>query len=221
MVFFAISSIAFLWLTVFWILFIYVASSWWVWTYTSNFGLRTFIDTYALIALMLGYVWLLIRDSKILIVFAKILGIALIVLNSLQFINIIPTSFHREKLLQVFTKNHFPFKTKQRFIILKGILLHVILFIMILKKRYGWANEESITDEKAYEGGNFSSKTGLSGVYSIGLWQSLDSCFTTEYNRIRVSSWIFSDKAKSSGVLVIQLEKIMKRFYKPIFMKDY
>jgi len=212
----------FLWLTVFWILFIYVASSWWVWTYTSNFGLRTFIDTYALIALMLGYVWLLIRDSKILIVFAKILGIALIVLNSLQFYQHYTYVFPPGEITSsIYKESFFRLKPKPKVYYPEGYITSRHTFYNDFEKRYGWANEESITDEKAYEG-NFSSKTGLSGVYSIGLWQSLDSCFTTEYNRIRVCSWIFSDKAKSSGVLVIQLEKDNEEvFYKPFFMKDY
>jgi len=212
----------FWWLAAFWVIFVYVASSWWVWTYTSNFGLRTFIDTYALIALMLGYTWLLIRQNRVLKSLAKVVGIALILLNSLQFYQHYTFVFPPgQTTFEVYRESFFRLTPKPKVYYPEGYIASRHIFYNDFEEDYGWLNYESVTDERSYEG-KYSSKTGISGIYSIGLWQNIDTCFTTDYSRVRVSSWIFSDKKVSSGVLVIQLEKEGEKvFYQPFFMREF
>ncbi len=212
----------FWWLAAFWVIFVYVASSWWVWTYTSNFGLRTFIDTYALIALMMGYSWLLIRQNRVLQPLAKVMGIVLILLNSLQFYQHYTFVFPPgQTTFEVYRESFFRLTPKPKVYYPEGYITSRHIFYNDFEEDYGWLNYESVTDERSFEG-KYSSKTGISGIYSIGLWQNIDSCFSTDYNRVRVSSWIFSDKKESSGVLVIQLERAGEKvFYQPFFMREF
>lgn len=212
----------FWWLAGFWVIFIYVASSWWVWTYTSNFGLRTFIDTYALIALMLGYTWLLIRQNPVLKSLVKVMGIALILLNGLQFYQHYTFVFPPgQTTFEVYRESFFRLTPKPKVYYPEGYITSRHIFYNDFEADYGWLNYESVTDERAFEG-KYSSKTGISGIYSIGLWQNIDTCFTDDYNRVRVSSWIYSDKKTSSGVLVIQLERAGEKvFYQPFFMRGF
>ncbi len=212
----------FYWLAGFFVAFVYVASSWWVWTYTSNFGQRTFIDTYPLIALLLGYSWLLIKPYKLLQKLAAAVLVLLIALNSLQFYQHYTYVFPPSALTAEIYKDVFwRLKPKPLVYYPEGYIVSRQTFFNDFEDDYGWLNYESVTDKKAFSG-NFSSQTGASNIYSIGLHENIQPYLTTKYNRVRVGSWVFSDKRESEAVLVIQLDAEGEaKFYQPFFVKEF
>ncbi|MBE0637507.1 MAG: hypothetical protein IH598_03205 [Bacteroidales bacterium] len=212
----------FYWFTAFLVIFIYVASSWWVWTYTSNFGQRTFIDTYPIIALLLGYSWLLVKKNKLLQKAVIGLSVFLIALNSLQFYQHYTYVFPPSALtFDIYKDVFFRLKPKPMVYYPEGYITSRKVFFNDFEEDYGWLNYGSVTDKEAYKGKQ-SSQTGISSVYSIGLNENIESYLTTEYNRVRVGSWIYSDKKESSGVLVIELGAGGEQaFYQPFFAKEF
>lgn len=212
----------FVWGLFFMVIFVYVASSWWVWTYTSNFGQRTFIDLYAFIALLLAFSSKLFINKPAWKIPFIVFFFLIVALNSLQFYQHYTFVFPPGQIsFNIYKDSFFRLKPLPKVYYPEGYIVSRQKFFNDFEKDYNWLNFESVTDERAYEG-RYSSKTGLSGIYSIGLYAEIDTCFKTDYNRIRVSSRIFSDKKFSSGVLVIQLDKENEAvFYQPFFMKEF
>lgn len=212
----------FFWVSMFLVVFIYVASSWWVWTYTSNFGLRTFIDLYSLIALLLGFSWLLIKKIGWMKRLVVIISVFLIALNSLQFYQHYTYVFPPSALtFDIYKDVFWRLKPKPMVYYPEGYIKSRQVFFNDFESDYGWLNYGSVTDKKAYSG-RYSTQTGITGIYSIGLHENIGSYLTTEFNRVRVGSWVFSDKKESSAVLVIQLdEQDEAKFYQPFFMKEF
>lgn len=212
----------FWWVVAFLSMFIYVASSWWVWTYTSNFGNRTFIDIYALVALLLGYAWFIISPHRMLARTSIILSIMLTLLSCVQFYQHYTYVFPPGKITRAIYLDSF-FRLKPRPLVYypEGYIVRNVVYYNDFEKDYGWLNYKSVTDEHSYEG-CCSSKTGKHGIYSIGLYERIDTLFQTDYRRVRVSSWIYSDRKDSQGVLVIQLDSADQMvYYKPFFMREY
>ncbi len=212
----------FYWMATFLVVFVYVASSWWVWTYTSNFGQRTFIDTYAVIALMLAFSRRMIGSSVMLKASAIAVSVLLIALNSLQFYQHYTFVFPPGQLtLETYRESFFRLTPKPKVYYPEGYIVSREVFFNDFEEDYGWLNYGSVTDEKAYSG-NFSSTTGKSANFSIGLYEDVSEFLVTGYNRVRVSAMIHSDKPESDAVLVIELEASGERVkYKPFFMHRF
>jgi hypothetical protein len=212
----------FYWMTAFLVVFVYVASSWWVWTYTSNFGQRTFIDTYAVIALMLAFSRRLIGANILLRASAIAVSVLLITLNSLQFYQHYTYVFPPGELnFELYKDSFFRLTPKPRVYYPEGYIVSRNVFFNDFEDDYGWLNYGSVTDEEAFSG-KFSSATGKSGNFSIGLYEDISTHLTTGYSRVRVSGMIKSDAAESGAVLVIEMEASGERAkYKPFFMDRF
>ena len=75
-------------LLLFWLLLIYVSSSWWCWTYSqTSFGQRTMVDFYALIALQAGifFSWLQKRNIRYMHYLFAVIVIPLNILQTYQY----------------------------------------------------------------------------------------------------------------------------------------
>lgn len=212
----------FFWMVAFLVVFVYVASSWWVWTYTSNFGQRTFIDTYAVIALLLAFSRRLIGANILLRASAIAVSVLLITLNSLQFYQHYTFVFPPGQLtFETYKESFFRLSLKPKVYYPEGYIVSRKVFFNDFEEDYGWLNYGSVTDEEAFSG-KFSSATGKSGNFSIGLYEDISAHLTTNYNRVRVSGMIRSDASKSDAVLVIELEVSGDRAkYKPFFMHRF
>lgn len=210
----------FWWAIAFLVIFVYVASSWWVWTYTSNFGQRTFIDTYPFIALMLGYTWQVISIKKVLRSFAIVLSIVLIAINSLQFYQHYTYVFPPNALtFDIYKQVFWRLKPKPKVFYPEGYIVSSKVFYNDFEDDYGWLNYGSVTGENSFEG-EYASQTGISGNYSIGLHENIGTYLTTDYNRVRVSAMIYTDQRESSAILVIDLEADGKSLHYQAFAMD-
>jgi hypothetical protein len=203
------------------VLFVYVASSWWAWHYTSNFGQRIFIDIYAWVAILLGYAYSLVRKHKTLKV-ASIAGVILLIgMNGLQFYQhytyifppgTINSKQYKDSFFRLVPapKVDFPREKVERCDVLMNDF----------EKDYGWLNYASVTDTLAFEG-KFSSQAGLVNEYSIGLYEPLRKHLSTDFGWVKVSCEIFSNQKYSQARMVFDVESEGKSiFYKPFYLRD-
>lgn len=202
--------------------FVYVQSSWYCWTFTSNFGNRTFIDIYPLIAILLGFLFLIINKQKFLKILFGPIFLVLILINNLQFYQhykyiyppgTIDFAIYKDSFTRLIpaARVHVPdelVKSKET-------------FENDFEENYGWLNYGSVTDTLAYAG-KYSSQPGLVNDYSIGLLVDAKPLLKSEYVWLKVSAEVFSNQSQSRGQLVVQLEnKNQFYFYNPFYLKEY
>nr|NQU90957.1 hypothetical protein [Bacteroidota bacterium] len=212
----------FFWAISFLVIFVYVASSWWIWHYTSNYGQRVFIDIYPLVGILLGYSWLLLKKIKIPEAAIVTMSVLLIGLNGLQFY---------QHYNFIFPPTHIDFRQyKDSFVRLvpapraifpQELIVEKISLFNDFEKDYGWLNYASVSDSMAFHG-KFSSQTGRANEYSVGLYEPLRPHLKTGFGWVKVSAWIFSDKKYSDARLVIDFESDRKSIcYKPFYLQEY
>jgi len=204
------------------LMFTYVASSWWVWHYTSNFGQRVFIDIYPFIAILLGYLFQAVARLKILKWIAGVVISLLIMLNFLQYYQhynfifspgTVDAALYRDSFFRLVPAPKFNFPEK--------LIEDRKTFFNDFEQDYGWLNFASVTDTLAFEG-EYASRAGYVDKYSIGLYKNIQDLLTSDYGWVKVSFWLYSDKKYSEGSLVVDFESEGKSiFYKPFFMKEY
>jgi hypothetical protein len=216
------SRFAFYSTLIFFVLFAYIASSWWVWHYTSNFGQRVFIDIYALVAILLGYFFQSVFRLKLLRFITMTIVSLLLVLNCLQYYQhynfifapgTVDAALYRDSFFRLVPapKYNFPEELVES---------NKVLF-NDFEEDYDWLNYASVTDTLAFEG-KFVSRPGFVNEYSIGLYEPLNDLLTTDFGWVKVGFWMYSDRKYSKGTLVVDIESVGKSiFYKPFFMREY
>lgn len=206
---------------IFLILFVYVASSWWAWHYTSTFGQRVFIDIYPFIAILLGFTYLLIKKQQII----KLAGIGivafLVALNLLQFYQhytfvFPPGTIDFKQYKDSFSRLvpaprvYFPEDKIEKCDVLSNDF----------EKDYGWLNYASVTDTLAFEG-KYSSQAGLANEYSIGLFEPIRKHLSTDFGWVKVSCQVYSDRKYSQVKMIIDVESEGKSvFYRPFYLSE-
>jgi hypothetical protein len=206
---------------IFLLIFIYVASSWWAWHYTSTFGQRVFIDIYPFIAILLGFSFLLIKKHQII----KLAGIGmvafLVTLNLLQFYQhytfvfppgTIDFSQYKDSFSRLVPapRVYFPEDKIEKRAVLSNDF----------EKDYGWLNYASVTDTLAFEG-KYSSQAGLANEYSIGLYEPIRKHLSTDFGWVKVSCQIYSNQKYSVAKMVIDVESEGKSvFYTPFYLSE-
>jgi hypothetical protein len=216
------SKFSFYWTVVFFTLFTYVASSWWVWHYTSNFGQRVFIDIYALVAVLLGYLFQSVLRFKLLRYLTMIIVPFLLVLNCLQYYQHYKFIFPPGPIdIEKYSDSFFRLVPAPRVTFPRELVVGSKILYNDFEQDYGWLNYASVTDTLAFEG-KFASRSGFVNEYSIGLFEPLKDLLTTEFGWVKVGFWMYSDKKYSKGTLVVDIESEEQSiFYKPFFMREY
>ncbi len=216
------SKFGFYWTITFIGLFTYVASSWWVWHYTSNFGQRVFVDIYGLVAILLGFLFQSLVSLKLLKKITLTIVFLLGILNCLQYYQhynfifppgTIDAALYRDSFFRLVPapKYNFPEELVEE----RKILYNDF------EEDYGWLNYASVTDTIVFEG-EYASRAGYANEYSIGLYEPLHVLLTTEFGWVKVGFWMYSNEKYSSAMLVVDFESEGKSmFYKPFFMKEY
>jgi hypothetical protein len=212
----------FFWATSFLVIFIYVQSSWFCWTFTSNFGNRTFIDIYPFIAILLGYLFLLVWKKPVL---KKVLisgFIILIGLNTLQFYQHYKYIFPPGEITFEIYKDSFSrLIPTAKVRIPEAIIISTKTFENDFENEIGWLNYESVTDTMAFEG-KYASQAGKANDYSIGLLVDAEPLIKSENVVVKVSGQIYTNQQSPTAQLVVQLENQGKHyFYKPFYFHEY
>jgi len=212
----------FYWLVTFFVVFIYVASSWWAWAYTSNFGQRIFIDLYALVALLLGFAFQLINESKRVVKAVSAFMVLLVIFNSVQFYQHYNYIFPPGKIdFQKYKHAFWRLVPAPRAGFPPEMVTSKKEYFNDFEQDYGWLNYASVTDTLAYEG-CCSSLTGKANEYSIGIWEQVDDFANQPFSWVKVSGWVYSNQKYTDARLVIDFESDGKSIqYRPIFLKEF
>ncbi|MFP4471813.1 MAG: hypothetical protein ACLFPE_14110 [Bacteroidales bacterium] len=214
--------VMFYWTAAFLVVFVYVASSWWAWAYTSNFGQRIFVDLYAVVGLLLAFAWLLVRRSKWLKHLTRILLVFLVALNGLQFYQHYTFIFPPGKITaQKYADAFFRLVPAARTDFPDSLVVKKEVFYNDFEKDYGWINRGSVTDTLSYEG-CCASMAGLVNPYSIGFLTDINPLLHSSHPWVKVSGQIYSNQRRSNARLVIQLENEDGYFfYSPFYLKTW
>ncbi len=212
----------FWWALIFMLAFVYVQSSWYCWTFTSNFGNRTFIDIYPLIAILLGFFLILLNKQKILKNLFVTVFLLLLVLNNLQFYQHYKYIYPPGTIDFAIYKDSFTqLIPTARVRVPEENVLSKETFKNDFEDDYGWLNYGSVTDTLAFAG-KYVSQPGLVNDYSIGLLVDAKPLIKSEFVWVKVSAKVFSNQNQTRGQLVVQLEnKNQFYFYKPFYLKEY
>jgi len=197
----------FWWLASFLIVFIYVVSCWWVWYYASKFGQRVFIDIYAVIAVLLLYLYAILRSGLLKKLLSSLL-ILLIMTNCLQFYQHAKWIFPPYNInKEIYLSSALSLRQKAVVFIPADGLIHKTTFEndMEADKGIDWMNPRTLTDSVSYQG-RWSSKTDKKIPYSVGLEKKIESLFVTANRIVLVKALVFSPKETTEATLVVDYQ---------------
>ncbi len=210
------------WMLAFLVIFVYVASSWWAWAYTSNFGQRIFIDLYAPVGIMMGFAWQLVRSRRWQKSAVQVLLLLLVGLNGLQFYQHYTYVFPPGKITaQKYADAFFRLVPAARAGIPDSLVVAKSVFSNDFESDYGWLNYGSVSDTLAYAG-CCASMTNRVNPYTIGLLKDINPLVRSPWVWVRVEAQIYSNAKRSTANLVIQLENSDGIFfYQPFYLAPY
>jgi len=197
----------FYWLAAFLLLFVYVASCWWVWYYASKCGQRVFIDIYAVVALLL----LFLSDRLSTQIRKRLLStvlIFLVALNLLQFYQHAKWIFPPYNITaSVFLNSFFRLSQEARIIIpADGITGRIsVSNDMENDQGNGWMNPGT-RNESISHSGRWSSKADQKIPYSVGLETKINAMFTSVNRVIKIRAWVLAPASVSRSTLVVDYQ---------------
>lgn len=208
-------------LMLFLVVFIYVASSWWVWYYASKCGQRVFIDILFVPALLLVFLYSNFNSAGIRRSITSLL-IALTALNIFQYNQHTKWIFPPNVITsEIFRDSFFSTeKTAKVYIPADGIVV-IRQYENDLEKELAWMNNASRTNLVS-NSGIWSSKVDTLLPYSAGMEVRSDSMFTTNNRIIRVTAMVFSPRERPEATLVADFSVGGKGFsYNPYYLRTF
>ncbi len=197
----------FYWLAGFLLLFIYVASCWWVWYYASKCGQRVFVDLYALVALLLLFLYGSIRTSVARRMLTALI-VVLVALNLFQFYQHTRWIFPPWNITgAIYRDAFFSLSRQARVYIPEEAVSEKETLANDMEKDAGpnWMNPGTRTDSVSFQG-TWSSRADRRIPYSIGLETAIDSLFRTPNRLIRVEAYVFAPREKTEATLVVDYQ---------------
>lgn len=197
----------FYWLLSFLLLFIYVASCWWVWYYASKCGQRVFIDLYMVIAILMLYLYKSFRAA----VFKRLLSalfVLLIALNLLQFYQHSKWIFPPYNITSdMYWDSFFSLSQKAKVYIPEESVAGIKTMFndMEVDKGGAWMNPGTRNDTVFFKG-KWSSKVDKKIPYSLGLETRLDTLYTTSNKLVRIHAWVLAPKEATEATLVVDFQ---------------
>ncbi len=192
----------FSWGLAFILIFIYIASCWWMWYYASKFGQRVFIDIYAFIAILLFFLYSSLQMKGILKGLMTALISLLIVLNLVQFYQhakfIFPGVYITK---QIYWDSFGRFYPVVRAYIPDDAIIAERSFFIDMETSNGWMNPYTFSKTHAFSGSTSSLVSGKN-VCSAGLDTIIDPLFTGPNRMVRVSAEAFPPAAPPGVTLV-------------------
>ncbi|MDP1623996.1 MAG: hypothetical protein Q8M08_16855 [Bacteroidales bacterium] len=197
----------FYWLMGFLVLFIYVASCWWVWYYASKCGQRVFIDIYVVVALLLVFLFKYVKTRTMKRLFSAIL-VLLISLNLLQFYQHATWIFPPYNINgAIYKSSFFSLTRKARTFISDESIAGKITLTNDMETDRGipWMNAGTRNDT-IFRQGRWSSKIGIINPYSVGLEDTLNTYFSTTNRVVLAKAWVLSPKETTEATLVVDYQ---------------
>jgi len=212
----------FYWTLGFFVLFIYIASCWWMWYYASKCGQRIFIDLYAFVAIMLFFLFKFFQKGKViryLLTFVLLLFTGLNIFQCYQHSCFIfpATDITREIYWDSFPRIHPAAKV---YLPQEAILARKSFFTD-MEKPEGWENMYTLRGPFGFSG-KHSSLITHKNPYSVGRYATLAPLFTSLNQIIRVTAMVWSPGMKSGSTLVMEvISGNQKLSYNAFYLAPY
>ena len=200
---------------------IYLISCWWVFYYASKCGQRVFIDLYPVLAILLIYLFSLVK-RKSWRVLLYILTALLILLNMIQFYQhtkwIFPVATITGSIYwDAFTTIH----PKARVYLPEEAVFATLTMSHDMEKKKRWMNEHTLTGNHAYSG-NSSSLINDALPYGIGLRIDPLPQFETMNRIVKVTARIWSAGGSGGSSLVLTLtDTIEFSCYRAFYLEPF
>jgi hypothetical protein len=213
---------AFYWILAFFVTFIYVASSWWMWYYASKCGQRIFIDIYAVIAILFVFLFRMIRNKKAIFYPLSSILVVLVVFNIFQNYQharfIFPaTDITKEIYWDSFSRLH----PAARVYLPKDAILRRSSFFTDMEKTEGWENLYTLRAPLAVSP-THSSMIAPHHPYSVGRYDVLDPLFISANRIVQVSAMVYSPDSASGSTLVAEFNSgEQKLSYEAFYLAPY
>jgi hypothetical protein len=194
----------FAWTLSFFIIFIYAASCWWMWYYASKCGQRIFVDLYAIVAILLLFLYFFFQKRKFLRYLLTSLLILFTGLNVFQCYQhscfIFPATYITSEIYwDSFSRLH----PAARVYLPQEAVISTKSFFTDMEKPEGWENPWTIRGPFGFSGKHCSLITHKH-PYSVGRYETLAPLFTTPNRIIRVSAMVWSADSTSGSTLVVE-----------------
>jgi len=191
----------------FMVVFVYVSSCWWDWSYNSQCGQRVFIDIYLITALLVLALVQSIKKYSTKWLFTSAI-VFLIALNLLQFFQYANKVFPSYPITRSILKDSFFSLSRKAkvYIPVQSISGKKILENdMEQDKGPLWMNPGT-RNAQAFHLGQWSSRVDKKIPYSVGLETRFDSLFTTANRIILVHSWVLAPREVEGITLVVDFQ---------------
>lgn len=194
-----------LYLTVFWIILIYITSSWWCWTYSpTSFGQRVFVDFYALIGISIGalFNYFFVRNKRLVPYIILLVFIPISVLQAYQYkLGIIHGDLETK---EAFWKNYFRTKPLAQYPIPESSIINRSEKILDFENN---SSNTKLTMNEHYSG-EWATFITKENPFSEGCMLTLPTFIKDKnYSHLRVNAMIKSSINTSKEVLVLDFIK--------------
>ncbi|MBN2174795.1 MAG: hypothetical protein JW731_11735 [Bacteroidales bacterium] len=201
------------------VIHIYITSSWWVWHYASKFSQRVFIDMYAIIVLLLLFLFQGLNSQKILRYSIKALIIILVFFNLFQFYQQYKWVFPNDYITGKIYWDSFGKLTRTAtFNIPENAIVNDIHVIHDFEQSKGWANENTmvVKDRSGV------SEVNGSNEYSVEYSDLLHNKFANENKLIVVSASIMTQFQKTDAALIVEFQSFGRTYsYNPFYLDAF
>lgn len=179
----------------------YILSSWWCWWYGSSFGLRPYIDFYVVIAILLGIIFMHLKQSIYRTYIFSFIIFLLIGLNLFQIYQHIKFILPANNVTsEIYWKNFLKLVPEAKVDIPENNIIQKTEVFFDMEGDS--IVHPTITNEKAFSG-PFSSKINKAQPYSLSIIKEIQSVVYSSKAKIKVSAMVYADSWTLESRLVI------------------
>jgi hypothetical protein len=211
----------FFWTLAFFFLFIYIASSWWMWYYASKCGQRVFTDLYAFTAILLFFLYKSVQKRKM---FRFLLTSLLLLFTGLNIfqcyqhsIFVFPATYLTR---EIYWDSFFRLHPIAKVYLPQEAILDRRSFFTDMEKPEGWENLYTLREPFGFSG-KHCSMIAHKHPYSVGRYETLEPLFTSSNRIIRVAAMVWSPGSSSESTLVVEINSGRKLSYNAFYLKSY
>jgi hypothetical protein len=199
--------------------FIYISSSWWVWNYASKFGQRVFIDLYAIVGILIGILLMALRKHHYSQLFLKSGIVILIFFNLFQFYQHYNWVFPGGNITrEIYWDSFTSLVPKARVHIPDKYIEEKKTYSNDFETSMGWINEKSFVSFN----GKKAALVDSANIYSPEFRLHFPGQFTSENRIVRVGASIQTNTGSSKAALVVEFQtRDITYSYNPLYLSNY
>lgn len=217
------SRMGFFSLLVFWLIFIYISSCWWVWDYTSRFSQRIFIDFLGLTGVMLFYFLASIHKLKAMRAVGTAVLVLLILLNIFQYYQNWKWVYPKGPVTRETYWKYF-FQVRPPATVNYPSNEDVggrVSFCHDMESDNGWINPDGYVADQAHSGW-YSSHTGGGDSVGTGIDKLIKPLISGPQAMVVISGWLYAASRKTDASIIVDLSTDgLTYFYRSFALRSH